>query len=77
MATLPFQQPAAKRHREPLTGAKKIIVSVTIGFVIFLVWAMLAQVDEVTNRVLQRYGIEKDRFIAEPVPARSQKLAKD
>ncbi|HET9335959.1 MAG TPA: HlyD family type I secretion periplasmic adaptor subunit [Sphingomicrobium sp.] len=48
MATLPFQASATKRHREPLTGAKKIIVSVAIGFVIFLVWAMLAQVDEVT-----------------------------
>ena len=36
-----------------------------------------AQVDEVTNRVLQRYGIEKDRYIVEPSPAKSQKLAKD
>ncbi len=48
MATLPFTQPAARRHRQPLTGARRIIVYVAIGFAVFLVWAMLAQVDEVT-----------------------------
>jgi len=36
MATLPFLQPATRRHREPLTGARLIIVSVAIGFAIFL-----------------------------------------
>jgi adhesin transport system membrane fusion protein len=48
MATLPFQSPAAKRRREPLTGARLIIVSTAVGFVLFLIWAMLAKVDEVT-----------------------------
>jgi adhesin transport system membrane fusion protein len=48
MASLPFLPPAAKRHREPLTGARLIIVSVAIGFAVFLLWATLAQVDEVT-----------------------------
>jgi adhesin transport system membrane fusion protein len=48
MATLPFLQPATHRHREPLTGARLIIVSVAIGFAVFLLWATLAQVDEVT-----------------------------
>ncbi len=48
MATLPFTQPGASRHRQPLTGARRIIVYVAIGFAVFLVWAMLAQVDEVT-----------------------------
>jgi len=48
MATLPFIPPATKRHREPLTGARLIIVSVAVGFAIFLFWAMLAKVDEVT-----------------------------
>ena len=47
MATLPFFGPAAK-HRQPLTGSRRIIVSVAIGFAVFLIWAMLAQVDEVT-----------------------------
>ena len=48
MATLPFQSPAARRHREPLTGARLIIVSVAAGFALFLLWAALAKVDEVT-----------------------------
>jgi adhesin transport system membrane fusion protein len=48
MATLPFLQPATRRHREPLTGARLIIVSVAIGFALFLLWAALAKVDEVT-----------------------------
>src|SRR5262245_28885603 len=48
MATLPFLPPAKSRQREPLTGARLIIVSVAVGFAVFLLWAMLAQVDEVT-----------------------------
>jgi adhesin transport system membrane fusion protein len=48
MATLPLLPTGAKRRREPLTGARLIIVSVAVGFAIFLIWAMLAQVDEVT-----------------------------
>ena len=48
MATIPFLQPATRRHREPLTGARLIIVSVAIGFALFLLWAALAKVDEVT-----------------------------
>ena len=48
MATLPLQAPATRRHREPLTGARLIIVSVAVGFAAFLLWAALAQVDEVT-----------------------------
>jgi adhesin transport system membrane fusion protein len=48
MATLPFLPTGTHRRREPLTGARLIIVSVAVGFAIFLLWAMLAQVDEVT-----------------------------
>ena len=48
MASIPFLPAATRRRREPLTGARLIIVSVTIGFAVFLLWAMLAQVDEVT-----------------------------
>jgi adhesin transport system membrane fusion protein len=49
MATIPFlPQTPTKRHREPLGGARRIIVSVAIGFAVFLIWAMLAKVDEVT-----------------------------
>ena len=48
MATLPFVGPAI-RHRQPMTGAKLIIVASSVAFFMFLVWSMLAQVDEVTR----------------------------
>src|SRR5688572_397422 len=48
MATIPFVPTTPKRRREPLTGSRLIIVSVAIGFALFLVWAALAKVDEVT-----------------------------
>lgn len=48
MATLPFLPPATQKHRVPLTGARLIIVAVSIGFAVFVLWAALAQVDEVT-----------------------------
>ncbi len=49
MATLPLTPPATRHRRQPLTGARLIIVSVAVGFAIFILWAMLAQVDEVTK----------------------------
>lgn len=48
MATLPFVGPAIK-HRRPMTGARMIIVASAALFVIFVLWASLAQVDEVTR----------------------------
>ena len=48
MATIPFTGPATK-HREPMTGAKLIIVASSIAFLVFLLWPSLAQVDEVTK----------------------------
>lgn len=48
MASLPWIGPAIK-HRRPLTGAQLIIVATAIGFLLFLIWASLAQVDEVTR----------------------------
>lgn len=48
MASLPIIGPAI-RHRKPLTGARMIIVATAAAFVLFLVWASLAQVDEVTR----------------------------
>ncbi len=46
MASIPFLN--IPKHRQPLTGSQRIIVVSTIGFVLFLIWAMLAKVDEVT-----------------------------
>ncbi|MBA3667270.1 MAG: HlyD family type I secretion periplasmic adaptor subunit [Sphingomonas sp.] len=48
MASIPFISGPSSRRREPLTGARLIIVSVAVGFALFLLWAMLAKVDEVT-----------------------------
>ena len=50
MASIPFlpADSRRRRRRQPLTGARLIIVTVAVGFGLFLLWAMLAQVDEVT-----------------------------
>lgn len=48
MASLPFIGPAIK-HRKPMTGARMIIVASAVAFGLFLIWASLAQVDEVTR----------------------------
>jgi len=48
MATLPFVGPAVK-HRKPMTGSRLIIVASSITFALFLLWASLAHVDEVTR----------------------------
>jgi adhesin transport system membrane fusion protein len=47
MASIPFL-PTFPRHRQPMTGSKRIIVVTAVGFFLFLVWALLAHVDEVT-----------------------------
>jgi len=48
MASLPFVGPAIK-HRQPLTGAQLVIAASAAAFFLFLLWASLAQVDEVTR----------------------------
>src|SRR6476660_5691294 len=48
MASLPIVGPAIK-HRQPMTGARLIIVASAVAFGLFLLWASLAQVDEVTR----------------------------
>ena len=48
MASIPFL-PTFPKRRQPLTGPQRIIVVTSIGFFLFLIWAMLAQVDEVTR----------------------------
>jgi len=48
MASIPIIGPAI-RHRKPLTGARMIIVASAAAFFLFLLWASLAQLDEVTR----------------------------
>lgn len=48
MATLPFLGPIPK-PRQPLTGARLVIVASAAAIFLFLIWASLAPVDEVTR----------------------------
>lgn len=48
MASIPFL-PVFPKNRQPLTGARRVIVFSAIGFGLFLLWAMFAQVEEVTR----------------------------
>ena len=68
MATIPFL-PAIQKRREPLTGARLIIVSVAIGFAVFLLWAALAKVDEVTAGQGKVIPSSKVQLIQSPEPA--------
>ena len=40
--------PAFPKHRQPLSGSRRVIVYTAVGFLIFIIWAMLAKVDEVS-----------------------------
>jgi len=73
MASLPLRGPA-RRHRQPLTGSRLIIVSAAIGFVLFLVWAMLAQVDEVTSGQGKVIPSSKAQLIQSAEPATVREL---
>jgi adhesin transport system membrane fusion protein len=73
MATLPFLGPL-KRQRQPLTGSRLIIVAAAIGFALFLFWAMLAQVDEVTRGQGKVIPISKAQLIQAAEPAIVQEL---
>ncbi|HEU5286137.1 MAG TPA: HlyD family type I secretion periplasmic adaptor subunit [Sphingomicrobium sp.] len=63
-----------KRQRQPLTGSRLIIVASAIGFAIFLIWAMLAQVDEVTSGQGKVIPSSKAQLIQAAEPAIVQEL---
>src|SRR3990170_3830054 len=73
MATLPFIGPI-KRPRQPLTGSRLIIVASAIGFVLFLLWASLAQVDEVTSGQGKVIPSSKAQLIQAAEPAIVEEL---
>ena len=62
------------RGREPLTGSKRIIVLTALGFLIFLLWASLAQVDEVTKGQGKVIPTSKVQLIQSSEPATIQEL---
>jgi adhesin transport system membrane fusion protein len=73
MATLPFLG-SIKRPRQPLTGSRLIIVASAIGFGLFVIWAMLAQVDEVTRGQGKVSPSSKAQLIQAAEPATIQEL---
>ena len=73
MATLPFLG-QAKRHRQPLTGSRLIIVASAVAFGLFLLWATLAQVDEVTSGQGKVIPSSKAQLIQASSPATIQEL---
>jgi len=48
MASIPFFG-SIPRSRRPLTGSRLIIVATAIGFLLFVLWAAFAHVDEITR----------------------------
>lgn len=73
MASFPFFSSFTK-GREPLTGAKRIIVISAFGFLIFLLWAAFAKVDEVTSGQGKVIPTSKVQLIQSAEPATVQEL---
>ena len=73
MASIPFMGPAARR-RQPLTGARLIIVASAVAFALFLIWASLAQVDEVTSGQGKVIPSSKAQLIQAAEPATIREL---
>ena len=73
MASLPFVGNALK-HRKPLSGAQMIIVASAVAFALFLIWASLAKVDEVTQGQGRVIPSSKLQVITASEPATVQEL---
>jgi len=73
MASVPFLGPMWQ-HRRPLTGERLVIVSSAIAFLVFLLWASIAQVDEVTQGEGKVIPSSKLQIITAAEPATVQEL---
>jgi adhesin transport system membrane fusion protein len=73
MQTFPFVGPKV-RHRKPLTGSRLIIVASAVGLALFLLWAALAQVDEVTSGQGRVIPSSKIQLIQAAEPATVEEL---
>src|SRR5688572_31902156 len=76
MASIPFlsSDGPAKSRRQPMTGPRLIITTVSIGFALFILWAMLAQVDEVTAGTGKVIPSSKVQLIQAAEPATISEL---
>lgn len=73
MASIPFL-PSLPRRRQPLTGSQRVIVYSAIGFLVFLLWATFAKVDEVTAGTGKVIPSSKVQLIQSAEPATVQEL---
>jgi adhesin transport system membrane fusion protein len=73
MQAFPFID-RATRKRQPLTGSRLVIVASAVGFAIFLLWASLAQVDEVTSGQGRVIPSSKIQLIQAAEPATVEEL---
>ena len=73
MASIPFISTLSK-GREPLAGPKRIIVLCAVGFLVFMLWASLAQVDEVTKGQGRVIPSSKIQLIQSAEPATVREL---
>jgi adhesin transport system membrane fusion protein len=73
MATLPFFGPIS-RPRQPLTGARLVIVASAAAIFLFLIWAALAPVDEVTRGQGRVIPSSKVQIIQAAAPATLSEL---
>lgn len=62
------------RFRTPVTGSRLVILATTAAFFVFLIWASLAQVDEVTQGQGQVIPSSKVQLIQAGAPATLSKL---
>jgi adhesin transport system membrane fusion protein len=73
MATLPFFGPV-RTPREPLSGARMVIVASAAAFLLFLIWAALAPVDEITRGQGRVIPSSKVQLIQAAAPATLSQL---
>jgi adhesin transport system membrane fusion protein len=73
MATLPFIGPVP-RPRQPLTGSRLVIVASAAAFFLFLIWAAIAPVDEVTRGQGRVIPSSKVQVIQAAAPATLSEL---
>ena len=73
MASVPFFS-STPRTRQPLTGSRLIIVATAIGFLVFVIWASFAHVDEVTRGQGRVIPSSKVQLIQASEPATVQEL---
>ena len=75
MASISFVPGSAgKRRRKPMSSSARVIVIVTVGFLVLLLWAMIAQVDEVTRGQGKVIPSSKLQLIQASDPSRVSEL---